>query len=93
MKRNLDQLGRLTLPKGYRDELKVKEGDEVDIDCKDNQLIITNPKLKSTRSREEIEEKIKELEGKYKFGDNFLVDGFIEGLKWVIYEDYASNNK
>lgn len=44
MQRELDNIGRLTIPKGYRDRLGVKEQDIVNIDMEDNKIIITNPK-------------------------------------------------
>lgn len=94
MKRKIDNLGRITLMKRYRDELNLKEGEEVEVDYKDNQIIITNPKMKSSRSREEIEAKIEELKESPSFGyvDNLgnlksVNDEIVNALKWAIYED------
>ena len=98
MKRKIDDLGRLTIMKEYRKELDIENGDEVEVELKDNQLIITNPKIKSIKSKQEILEKIDCLKAEYDFGDNYLVDGYIAGLEWVINDDSidvlnASNNK
>lgn len=44
MKRNIDELGRLVIPKEMRNELGVTNGDTVDIELVDKKVIITNPK-------------------------------------------------
>lgn len=43
MNRNLDVLGRITIPKEMRKQLGIKEGDPVKIELEDNRVIITNP--------------------------------------------------
>lgn len=51
MNRNLDVLGRLTIPKEMRKQLGIKEGDPVKIELEDNRVIITNPSEVNYKSR------------------------------------------
>ena len=44
MKRKIDNLGRLVIPIEMRDELKIKNGDEVNIELQGNSIIIKNAK-------------------------------------------------
>lgn len=44
MNRNLDNLGRIVIPKEMRTKLGLKNGDEVKIELDGNKVIITNPK-------------------------------------------------
>lgn len=44
MKRNLDSLGRICIPIEYRREIGVDNFDEVEIELKGSQIILTNPK-------------------------------------------------
>lgn len=44
MKRNIDSLGRICIPIEYRREIGVNCFDEVDIELKGSQIILTNPK-------------------------------------------------
>lgn len=43
MKRNIDELGRIVIPKEMRKELGVANGNPVDIELVDKKVIITNP--------------------------------------------------
>ena len=86
LKRNLDPLGRVTIPAETRRELNLNFGDEVDIEIKENQVIITNPKLKTIKSKKEIEDKITRVKSMEDYQDNIIAHGFITGLKWVINE-------
>ena len=61
MNRNLDNLGRIVIPKEMRDALKLKNGDEVNIKIDNETIIITNPSKTDDfgnwlRNRIEIEE-------------------------------------
>ncbi len=44
MKRKIDKLNRLVIPREMINELGIKLEDEVEIELKDNKVIITNPK-------------------------------------------------
>lgn len=43
MNRKIDNLGRLVIPVGYREQLGLKNGDPVHMELKGNKIIITNP--------------------------------------------------
>lgn len=43
MNRKIDNLGRLVIPIGYREQLGLKNGDQVQMQLKGNKIIITNP--------------------------------------------------
>lgn len=60
MNRNIDNLGRIVIPKEMRNQLKIKEGDPLHIELVDNKIIITNSeevdyKLKIDKAIEYIE--------------------------------------
>ena len=44
MQRHIDDLGRVVIPKEMRKQLKIENGDKINIELKDNKIIITNPK-------------------------------------------------
>lgn len=44
IKRNIDSLGRIVIPKEMRKEIGVENGDEVDISLNEKKIIISNPK-------------------------------------------------
>ncbi len=46
VKRRLDERGRITIPKKMRDGLKIKPGEEVDIEVKVDKIIIRPKKTK-----------------------------------------------
>ena len=43
MQRNLDELGRVVIPKEMRKELNIEGGDPINIELQNNKLIITKP--------------------------------------------------
>jgi AbrB family looped-hinge helix DNA binding protein len=43
MQRNLDELGRIVIPKEMRKKLNIENGDPVNIECTGNEVIITKP--------------------------------------------------
>lgn len=43
MKRKIDELGRIVIPKEMRKELDIKENDPLNIEVQDNKIIITKP--------------------------------------------------
>ena len=43
MKRNLDNLGRLVIPKEMRNQLGIKENESANIECDGSKIIITKP--------------------------------------------------
>ena len=84
MKRRVDSLGRISIPKDLRKEAGIIDNSEVDIEIKDNKIIVSNPD--GIRSREEIEEKIKRVTDEAIAGEvnDTIAGAFIAGLKWVI---------
>lgn len=89
MKRNIDVLGRITLPKGFRDELDIKEGSEVSLEINDNQLIITAPRLMKTK--EEVENQLKIVQKLIKEDEaSAFYKGYEIALNWVL---NASNSE
>ena len=51
MQRNIDNLGRVVIPKEMRKQLGVNNGDPVNIELVDNKVIITNPSDVDYKSR------------------------------------------
>lgn len=43
MNRNIDNLGRIVIPKEMRTQLDIKENDPLNIELQDNKIIITKP--------------------------------------------------
>ena len=43
MKRKIDKLGRLVIPKEIRKELNIRKEDDIDIQFADNKIILTKP--------------------------------------------------
>ncbi len=41
--RRIDDIGRLAIPKEFRNALKIKEGQYLDIELKGNEIIIRKP--------------------------------------------------
>lgn len=46
MKRKIDDLGRIVIPAGMRDELGLANGSEAECNLRGNKIIITNPETK-----------------------------------------------
>lgn len=61
--RNIDQLGRVTLPKEMRKTLKVKETDPVDIYLKDGVICIEPARLQCVCCGSTDDEKLIEVNG------------------------------
>lgn len=51
MQRNIDNLGRVVIPKEMRKQLGVNNGDPVNIELVDNKVILTNPSEVDYKSR------------------------------------------
>lgn len=43
MQRNIDELGRITIPANMRKQLEINVGNPVNIECTGNKVIITKP--------------------------------------------------
>ena len=56
MRRKVDNLGRVTIPKEFRDFYNLSEGDDVHIIDTAEGLLLTNPKYKVVKI-EDVEEK------------------------------------
>lgn len=53
MKRKIDELGRLVIPKEMRKELGIKDNDQINIECIGNKVIITKPDAVDYKARVE----------------------------------------
>ena len=64
MKRNLDNLGRLVIPKEMRNQLDIKENESANIECDGSKIIITKPDTVDYKAivEEAIEYIVKEKE-------------------------------
>lgn len=91
MKRRLDDLGRLVIPKEYRDEIGLENGSEANIEMRDNEIIITNPI--GMKSENEVIAMMNRLDHQNK--NDLFVAGYYEALQWVLNktELKVSNNK
>ena len=58
MQRNLDELGRVVIPKEMRKELNIEGGDPINIELQNNKVIITKPDAVDYKA---IVEKIREI--------------------------------
>lgn len=88
MKRKIDKLNRLVIPREMINELGIKLEDEVEIELKDNKVIITNPKNIDYKSIIEqavelLKHQIDILESKDMFhnGEDELLNILKKGLK------------
>ena len=69
MKRQIDDLGRIVIPKEMRRELKLDNGSTVNIELVEGSIVLTNPKAVDYKAAlDEIEEYVKEY--------NFATTGF-----------------
>lgn len=78
MNRNIDELGRLCIPKEMRKQLDIKNNDLLNIELQDNKIIITKPNAVDYKAI--IKEAIEDLKfNQYKAEieeDNFEYDLF-----------------
>lgn len=78
MKKKIDNLGRIVIPKAMLKELGIDE--DVNIEIKNKQIIITN--TKQMRTKEEIIELLKQTKD-----EDLLSQGIRWALLWVLKED------
>ena len=81
MNKLIDDLGRVVIPAPMRKQLEIKKGDPVNIECKDNKVIISN--FKEIRSREEINKFLEQIQSY----DDDISKGMKAALEWVLKED------
>ena len=62
MKRKIDELGRVVIPKEMRKELDIEENEPVNIEIQDNKIIITKPNTVDYKAI--VEKVIKHIEEK-----------------------------
>lgn len=78
VEKRIDELGRIVVPVSYRKRLGIEKDSLVKIDLDGDVITLTNDKI--TKTRKEIEDKLKELK---KSGGN---NDYTEALKWVLNE-------
>lgn len=82
MKTKVDKNGCVHIPKIMKDNLKIKNGQEINIECNKNKIIITSNK--QIRSREEIKNFLADIQ---QFDDD-ISKGMKAMAEWILYEDY-----
>lgn len=65
MKRKIDELGRLVIPKEIRTEIGLNDGDSVEIQLEDNRIIVTNPQNIDYKTR--VEKALKKIQEQMPF--------------------------
>lgn len=80
MRKRIDKLGRIAIPKSFREEIGVTLNEDVEMTRKDNQIIIK--KTNSMASKETIEEAYRTLQLE-KTGSEYD-RGFEDALKFVL---------
>lgn len=84
MKTKVNVNGDVHLPNIMKKNLGIKNGQEVEIDCINNKIIISNSN--KMRSREEIKSFLADLQ---KYNDD-ISKGMKQMAEWVLYEDTKS---
>ena len=80
MIKKIDCVGRIAIPKSFREEIGVKLNEDVEITRKDNQIVIK--KMNTMASKEAIEEAYRTLQLE-KTGSDYD-KGFEDALKFVL---------
>lgn len=80
MLKRIDELGRIVLPKSFREEIGVKNNEDVEMVSKDNQIIIRKARCMPTL--QSIEEAYRTLQLE-KTGSEYD-KGFEDALKFVL---------
>ena len=87
MNRNIDDLGRIVIPKEMRKQLNINPKDELNIELEEDMIILTKvqPTERQMKTIEEIEEHLHNLNELIKIGlDDEKLIGSIEALNWVL---------
>lgn len=87
MKTRIDNNGNIHIPKIMKDNLGIKKGQQVNIECSRDKIIITNDK--KMRTRDEIKSFIADL----KDFDDDVTKGMKAMADWVLYEDYTGDDE
>lgn len=87
--RQVDDLGRITIPKSYREELNIKEGEQVEVELSNDHLVVTQ--FNKIKTKEEIQEKLNQLVESVT-SDDLVSIGFIAALKWTLNLEDNSNS-
>lgn len=87
--KTIDNLGRIVIPNDYKKALKMKNGDEINIELNDNKIIISKAKNDSR-----VERIKNELDSAKKLRDNARTPdeknvyiGYVLALKWLLEEE------
>lgn len=87
MKTKVNVNGDVHLPNIMKKNLGIKNGQEVEIDCTKDKIVISNPK--KMRTREEIKQFLSDIQN--------CKDDISKGMKqmaeWVLYEDIKSKEE
>ena len=90
--RKIDNLGRIVIPKDFRYILDIKNNDELNIDLKDDKIIISKPGKSEAEQRvEELEKENKQLKNDLEFVLEQVLGAFIQN--WCIDWGFADIRK
>ena len=81
MKIKIDKNGCVHIPKIMRQNIGIKNGQELNVECKNDRIIITSDK--QMRTREEIKKFLSDIQ---EFDDD-ISKGMRAMAEWVLYED------
>jgi len=87
MKTKINVNGDVHIPSIMRKNIGIKNGQDVEIECRNNKIIISN--ISKIRSREEIKGFLADLQ---KYNDD-ISKGMKQMAEWVLYEDTKSVNE
>lgn len=87
MKIKIDKNGCVHIPKIMKQNLNIKNGQEINIECKNDKIIITSGK--QIRTREEIKDFLADLQD---YNDD-ITKGMKTMAEWVLYEDLEEGDE
>lgn len=86
MKKRIDELGRIVIPKEWRKEIGLENGKEAEVELQDNKIVITNPNKTDYKTR--CEKAIEYIKENYLF--DFKYDN--EEIFEIVSDDKATKD-